>query len=83
MIFLAQAHPHCHGMFFLFGSIRHPNTFTAYLLTANQFGMASMCMLGNSVFASGNTDKLCETLSKFGRVFVCTVDECGAQIIEK
>jgi pantoate kinase len=49
---------------------------------ADQFGMASMCMLGNSVFAAGKTDKLCETLSKFGKVYVCTVDECGARVIE-
>lgn len=49
---------------------------------ADQFGMASMCMLGNSVFAAGKTDKLCEILSNFGKVYVCTVDECGARVIE-
>ncbi len=49
---------------------------------ANHFGMASMCMLGNSVFAAGNTDKLRQTLSLFGKVYVCTVDECGARILE-
>jgi pantoate kinase len=49
---------------------------------ANQFGMASMCMLGNSVFAIGKTDCLCKTLSPFGKIFVCNVDECGARILE-
>lgn len=49
---------------------------------ANHFGMASMCMLGNSVFAAGNTDKLLQTLSLFGKTFVCCVDECGARVLE-
>ena len=49
---------------------------------ANHHGMASMCMLGNSVFAIGETAKLCQTLSKFGRAFVCNVDECGARVLE-
>jgi len=48
---------------------------------ANQYGMASMCMLGNSVFAIGDTDALCKTLTNFGRVYVCLVDEYGARII--
>jgi pantoate kinase len=50
---------------------------------ANHFGMASMCMLGNSVFAIGDTNKLCQTLSLFGKVYVCTVDEQGARILEE
>ncbi len=49
---------------------------------ANHFGMASMCMLGNSVFAFGKTAELSKTLSSFGRTFVCYVDECGARILE-
>ena len=50
---------------------------------ANQFGMASMCMLGNSVFAIGKTDMLCQALSKFGKVYVCVVDEGGARVLDK
>jgi len=50
--------------------------------TANLYGMASMCMLGNSVFAVGDTESLCNTLSTFGKVFICTVDEYGARILE-
>jgi pantoate kinase len=49
---------------------------------ANKFGMASMCMLGNSVFALGQTNELCKILSPFGKVFVCSVDEIGARLIE-
>ncbi|UCH72326.1 MAG: hypothetical protein JSW62_01915 [Thermoplasmatales archaeon] len=51
--------------------------------SAKKFGMASMCMLGNSVFATGKTKELCQTLSSFGKVFVCSVDEGGARILEK
>ena len=46
-------------------------------------GMASMCMLGNSVFCVGNTDELSKTLSAFGSVYICTVDECGARVLKK
>lgn len=56
---------------------------TDAIKVANQFGMASMCMLGNSVFAIGKTDMLCQALSKFGKVFVCTVDEGGARVLDK
>ncbi|MCK4366182.1 MAG: hypothetical protein KAW45_09025 [Thermoplasmatales archaeon] len=48
---------------------------------ANQFGMASMCMLGNSVFAIGKTNELCKTLSSFGKVYLCSVDEFGARVL--
>jgi len=49
---------------------------------ANKFGLASMCMLGNSVFAMGKTTQLCNVLSSFGKVYVCNIDECGARILE-
>jgi pantoate kinase len=49
---------------------------------ANQYGMASMCMLGSSVFAIGKTDELCKSLSSFGKLYVCSVDECGARFLE-
>jgi pantoate kinase len=50
---------------------------------ANQYGMASMCMLGNSVFAMGDTPLLCKTLSVFGTVFCCTVDEGAARVLKE
>lgn len=49
---------------------------------ANQFGMASMCMLGSSVFAIGKTDDLCKSLSSYGDLYICSVDECGARVLE-
>jgi pantoate kinase len=48
---------------------------------ANQFGMASMCMLGNSIFSIGKTQELCKVLSTFGKVCICKVDQLGARII--
>ena len=51
--------------------------------SANRHGLASMCMLGNSVFAVGDTPKLCKTLSSFGKVFCCSVDEEGARILRE
>jgi pantoate kinase len=50
---------------------------------ANQYGMASMCMLGNSVFGMGDTPMLCKTLSVFGKVFCCTIDEGGARVLKE
>jgi pantoate kinase len=50
--------------------------------SANNHGMASMCMLGNSVFAIGDTKKLSETLASYGKTYICTVDKYGAQILK-
>ena len=51
--------------------------------TANHVGMASMCMLGNSIFAVGDTESLCNSLVSFGKLYVCSVDEYGVRLIEK
>ena len=51
--------------------------------SASEYGMASMCMLGNSVFAMGKTKELSRVLSTFGKTFVSSVDEFGARVIEK
>jgi pantoate kinase len=48
---------------------------------ANRYGKASMCMLGNSVYAMGNTAMLKRTLESFGNVWVCHVDQVGARLI--
>jgi pantoate kinase len=50
---------------------------------AQTHGMASMCMLGNSVFAVGDTPQLCTDLSSFGKVFCCTIDCQGARVLEE
>lgn len=50
---------------------------------ANRYGMASMCMLGNSVYAIGNTTILQKTLKVFGNVWVCRIDQSGARLVEE
>jgi pantoate kinase len=47
---------------------------------ANEVGMASMSMLGESIFALGDTEKLKNALSKFGDVFVCEIDSQGMRL---
>jgi pantoate kinase len=49
---------------------------------ANNYGMSSMCMLGNSVFAIGKTEDLTKVLSKYGRVYVTGVDGIGSRILK-
>jgi len=51
--------------------------------SANKHGMASMCMLGNSLFAIGDTNKLCETLTSYGKTYICSVADYGVYILEK
>ncbi len=53
------------------------------IVAAQRFGMASMCMLGNSVFAAGNTPMLQKVLAPYGRVWVCVVDSIGARLLEE
>jgi pantoate kinase len=48
---------------------------------SEEFGMASMAMLGNSVFAIGEVKNLRDALSRFGDVFVCKVDTKGPRIL--
>ncbi len=59
---------------------------TPYLLkamdAADDYGKSSMCMLGNSIFAMGETDDLIKVLSPIGKVFVCPIDKLGARILD-
>ena len=48
---------------------------------ACKYGTASMCMLGNSVFAMGDTKRIAKVLSKYGKVYTCSVDEKGARVL--
>jgi pantoate kinase len=50
---------------------------------ASKLGMASMAMLGNSVFAVGDTKGLVRVLSDFGETWVCKVDTRGPRIIRR
>ena len=48
---------------------------------ADEFGKASMCMLGNSIFAIGHTKKIIESIRNYGDIFSCQIDELGARIL--
>jgi len=50
--------------------------------SCKNYGNASMCMLGNSIFAIGKTNELARILSSFGKVYICNVDDTGARIIK-
>lgn len=50
--------------------------------SVSKYGIASMCMLGNSIFAIGKTEILTNILSTFGKILVCGIDEAGARVIE-
>lgn len=46
-------------------------------------GMPSMCMLGNAVFAIGDTEALVDVLSRYGDVWTCEIDRQGARLLEQ
>ncbi len=48
---------------------------------ASKLGTASMSMLGNSVFAVGDTKGLERVLSDFGRTYTCVVDTKGPRLL--
>jgi len=48
---------------------------------ASKLGMASMSMLGSSVFAVGDTAGLSRVLSDFGDTYVCRVDTRGPRLL--
>jgi pantoate kinase len=49
---------------------------------ASKIGLASMSMLGNSVFAVGDSNGLERALSKFGKTYKCEVDSVGPRILQ-
>lgn len=49
---------------------------------ASNYGMASMCMLGNAVFAIGETEELLKVLNQFGPTYRCTIARSGATVVE-
>ncbi|UCE45386.1 MAG: hypothetical protein JSU93_00360 [Methanobacteriota archaeon] len=50
--------------------------------SASAVGIASMAMLGNSVFAVGQTGALESALSPFGRTYKCGVDIEGVRLVD-
>lgn len=51
------------------------------VLKAGLYGTASMCMLGNSIFAIGKADELERALREHGEVFRVDVDNEGARVL--
>ncbi|UCE38364.1 MAG: hypothetical protein JSW00_03765 [Thermoplasmata archaeon] len=51
------------------------------VMAARNFGLVSMAMLGNSVFAIGDTKNLVNALQDFGEVYTCRIDRNGARIV--
>ncbi len=51
------------------------------VLKASLHGHASMCMLGNAVFAMGDADALSEGLEEHGDVYRTAVDGRGARVV--
>ena len=51
------------------------------IASASRAGIASMAMLGNSVFAIGSSDELSSILSEHGNTYVCRVDTDGARLL--
>ncbi|MGI0148063.1 MAG: pantoate kinase [Thermoplasmata archaeon] len=48
---------------------------------SRMFGRATMTMLGNSLFATGNTDQLATLYRRFGTLQRCEVDNEGARVL--
>lgn len=51
------------------------------LHVCDEFGSGSISMLGNSVFALGDTEKLSIRLLDYGPTFICKIDNEGARVL--
>ena len=51
------------------------------LKVAHEYGNASMCCLGNSVFCMGNTPQLIRVLKTYGPLYLCKIDTKGARVM--
>lgn len=47
------------------------------------YGKASMCMLGNSLFAVGDQTQLVDILSRYGETYCCRIETQGSHIKKK
>ena len=56
-------------------------TIVQAMVAAQKLGLASMAMLGNSVFAVGDTRGQSETLREFGDVWTCRVSADGPKVL--
>lgn len=51
------------------------------LVIAEQNGMASMAMLGNSIFCAGDIDELVTALRPMGKTLTCEIDDDGPRLL--
>jgi pantoate kinase len=51
--------------------------------TISPYGLSAMCMLGTSLFAVGDLDKIIPLLSDYGPVYRCMVDTQGARLLSQ
>lgn len=56
-------------------------TLLEVIRASRMFGRATMAMLGNSIFATGNTEQLATLYRKFGTLQRCEVDNKGATVL--
>ena len=56
-------------------------TMLEVIRASRMFGRATMAMLGNSVFATGQSEQLATLYRKFGTLQRCEVDNEGARIL--
>jgi len=52
------------------------------MVVADQHGMATMAMLGNSLFGIGDTPEMAEALRPLGQVFICEIDQKGPRLLD-
>lgn len=51
------------------------------MMAAERHGMASMVLLGNSIFCAGETDDLLQALKPFGPTYRCEIDIKGPRLL--
>ena len=56
-------------------------TMLEVIRASRMFGRATMAMLGNSLFATGNSEQLASLYRKFGSLQRCEVDNEGARVL--
>jgi pantoate kinase len=70
------------GMEFLEDSELFSKEVLEAMVIADQHGMATMAMLGNSLFGIGDTPEMAEALRPLGQVFICEIDQKGPRLLE-
>jgi pantoate kinase len=70
------------GMEFLEDSELFSKEVLDAMVIADQHGMATMAMLGNSLFCIGDTPEMAEALRPLGQVFICEIDQDGPKLLE-